>query len=1044
MTALPKSLPVELRAGKSYPPHPRTIGWFGTSSVAMGGSNQSLFLIGGLLVGQDIIPGQGSAAIPLMIVGLLLSWAAAPGWTELVMMFPNRVGGISATCSEAFKSYSPVLANLTGVCYWWGWLPECGITALMAGVAINQWIPSFPVQLIASCLILFFAFVSLCGVKWIMRAAMPLAATTALLGFLSAVIPVFSGKVDWHESFTYHLTVPFPGWFGQITSVMAGLYLVGFAAPAFEQATSHVGETIDPTKNVPRAIFASASMSSLYFIVLPIIWLGTLGPDSLAKDLSMELGPTFAPLLGGAAKAAAFWFMTLNMFHGIIAALAGPPRALAQIAEDGLLPEFMAKRSRTDCPWVTTVLTAVGAIICVCANNPLWLIAAANFTYLIGIALPNVAVWLLRKDQPDLPRPYRAPKGTIALGLFAAGAWLTATMLGFEQFGLPTVLTGISFAYSGTLLYVWRKIADRRKMGLPAVARTLHIKLTGAMLLVLALDATGYLMAVNSIPKGNAQFLAVLADIFVVVAILTISVGLVLPGMIAHAAMQVSRAAQHAQGTMADFSRAMEALSRGDLSETKVNFALPLTLVHSRDEMGDMAQNFAQLQVEIGKAAKGMEGARAGLICARELTVSNARLEIELAQRRRTESKAREQAALLDKASDAILVCDLSGTISYLNPAANALYGWKLEDFTHSQGIGLLFKDPLQFDRIRKHVLGLGDWSGELAHVTKDGQDLAVESRWTLLKDNEENPTSILLINNDIAARKEAELALAKANERLQDVSHQAGMAEVATSVLHNVGNALNSVNVSTTLISNKLNKLQIANLGRVCSMLDEHSADLGEFLTTDPKGKVVPSYLKILAKQALEEKETILAELQSLSANVDHIKAIVAKQQSYARVSGISEHVKVVDLIEDALRLSSEAQAGHEIPVTREYAEVPDIATDKHKVLQILVNLINNAKQACSEGGKSGGSITIRVMQKGDKLTIALIDTGVGIDPGKIVKIFQQGFSSRNSGHGCGLHDSCLTAKELGGNLQCHSDGLGLGATFILDLPSSESPRIN
>src|SRR5882724_11127212 len=101
--------------------HPRTIGWVGTTALAMGGINQSIFLIGALIAGQGFIGGQGTAAIPLLFVGLILSWMATPGWTELILMFPNRVGGISATCAEAFRPYSPVLANLTGVCYWWGW-----------------------------------------------------------------------------------------------------------------------------------------------------------------------------------------------------------------------------------------------------------------------------------------------------------------------------------------------------------------------------------------------------------------------------------------------------------------------------------------------------------------------------------------------------------------------------------------------------------------------------------------------------------------------------------------------------------------------------------------------------------------------------------------------------------------------------------------------------------------------------------------------------------------------------------------------------------
>jgi signal transduction histidine kinase/amino acid transporter/ActR/RegA family two-component response regulator len=624
--------------------HPRTVGWFGTTAVAMGGINQSLFLLGALFVGQGAILGQGSAAVPLLALGLLLSWAATPGWTELILMYPNRVGGISATCTEAFRPYSPILASLTGVCYWWGWVPTCGLTALLSASAINQWyLPWFPVPLLASCIVFFFTVVSFCGVKWVMRLAMPIAVASAGLAFLSAVIPVFSGSVDWQEAFTFHLTVPFSGWFGQVTSVMAGLYLIGFAAPAFEQATCHVGETIDPNRNVPRAVFASAAMASLYFIVLPVVWLGALGEGPLGKELALQLGPTFAPLLGGAAKGAAIWFMIFNMLHGTIAPLAGAARTLSQLAEDGLLPEFMARRSRTDAPWVATVITAGMAVVFLLIGDPIWLIAAANLTYLIGIGMPSVAVWLLRRNEPEMTRPYRAPAGTIVLGLFAAGVWALTTVLGFQQFGLPTVLAGIAFAYSGTVLYAWRKMLDRRKAGLPMIVRTLHLKLTGTMLFVLVLDAAGYLIAVSNVVGMSPWLIVALEDIFVVVALLTISVGLILPGVVAQSAIEVSKAAEQlVKGTLADFTRAMRALAAGDLEAAKAHFVFAPVIVHSRDEIGDMALNFNRLQEEIGRAADGLEGARAGLSEARgALTQTNERLRLELAERMRAENALR-------------------------------------------------------------------------------------------------------------------------------------------------------------------------------------------------------------------------------------------------------------------------------------------------------------------------------------------------------------------------------------------------------------------
>ncbi len=191
--------------------HPRTVGWFGTTAVAMGGINQSLFLLGILIIGQGSIPGQGSAAVVLLGVGLILSWMATPGWTELILMYPNRVGGIAATCAEAFRPYSPVLANLTGVCYWWGWVPTCGLTALLASSAINQWyLPSIPVTVLATCIVLFFTLINLCGVKWVMRLAMPIASISAQLVYASALISVIYGAVNGKTAFTFHLNVPFP------------------------------------------------------------------------------------------------------------------------------------------------------------------------------------------------------------------------------------------------------------------------------------------------------------------------------------------------------------------------------------------------------------------------------------------------------------------------------------------------------------------------------------------------------------------------------------------------------------------------------------------------------------------------------------------------------------------------------------------------------------------------------------------------------------------------------------------------------------------
>ena len=625
--------------------HPRTIGWVGTTAMAMGGSNQSLFLLGAL------IAAQGSAAIPLLVLGLAMSWAAMPGWTELIMMWPDRVGGIAATCAEAFRPYSPVLANLTGTCYWWGWVPTCGLTALLSATALHQWyLPAIPVKVLAASIVIGFTIANLTGLKRVTRLAVIIAAGSAILAFLSAVLPVLAGHVDWHQASTFHLQTPFGGLFGRFTSAMAGLYLIGFAAPAFEAAACHVGETIDPERNVPRAMYASAWMATLYFLVLPVVWLGVFGPEALTHDLANTLGPTFAPLFGGMAKAAAVWFMVLNMFHGTLTPVTGVARTLSQLSEDGLLPRVLAKRTRTDVPWVASTLTAAMALAFLLSGDPVWVIAAANFTYLIGIALPSVAVWLLRRNEPDLPRPYRAPRGTITLGLLAAGGWGLTTVFGFEQFGLPTVLAGLGLAYCGAAAYAFRQWRDRA--GAPKrVKRSLHLKLTGAMLAVMVLDGAGYLLAVSHVATTDPLLITVLQDIFVAVAILTITVGLVLPGMIAHGATEVTRAADRlVSGTLADLTRAMRALADGDLSAARARVENRHVAIHSADEVGAMAASFNVILDEASRAAGSLDGAREALVAHRR--------DLEALVAERTVHAA-QQAAVAELGRDALSIDEL-------------------------------------------------------------------------------------------------------------------------------------------------------------------------------------------------------------------------------------------------------------------------------------------------------------------------------------------------------------------------------------------------
>ena len=292
-------------------------------------------------------------------------------------------------------------------------------------------------------------------------------------------------------------------------------------------------------------------------------------------------------------------------------------------------------------------------------------------------------------------------------------------------------------------------------------------------------------------------------------------------------------------------------------------------------------------------------------------------------------------------------------------------------------------------------------------------------------------------VSRDITAIKEAEARLEEAHQKLVETSRQAGMAEVATGVLHNVGNVLNSVNVSAILLADRLKGSKAPNVAKAAALMREHAGDLGEFLTLDAKGRRLPGYLEQLAECLVEEQTSLLKELASLTHNVEHIKNIVAMQQSYARVAGVSETVQPADLVEDALRINAAALTRHEIQILRDYdPRVPKMTVDKHKVLQILINLIRNAKYACDELNGPDKRLRVRIANGDGRVRISITDNGVGIPPENLTRIFSLGFTTRKSGHGFGLHSGALAAKELGGALLAHSDGPGQGATFTLELP--------
>jgi signal transduction histidine kinase len=291
-------------------------------------------------------------------------------------------------------------------------------------------------------------------------------------------------------------------------------------------------------------------------------------------------------------------------------------------------------------------------------------------------------------------------------------------------------------------------------------------------------------------------------------------------------------------------------------------------------------------------------------------------------------------------------------------------------------------------------------------------------------------------LSREIIERTRTQEELAKAHRDLIDAARRAGMAEIATGVLHNVGNALNSVTVSVSTMAHQLQESRVPHLGNTVALIDQHTDHLAEFITNDQKGKLLPRFLKALHKHLEEDQEALSLQVTALIKNIDHIKAIISTQQSYAGYGGLVEPIDVNELLEDAISLNMASYNKHGIRVVKDYGDIPTLLLDKQRLLQIVINLVKNAKEALNEQKEGEKELRIRTRVDDDRLTIEVTDTGVGIDPQHLKKIFSHGFTTKVNGHGFGLHSCANAATEMEGSLSVTSPGPMQGATFMLSLP--------
>ena len=402
--------------------------------------------------------------------------------------------------------------------------------------------------------------------------------------------------------------------------------------------------------------------------------------------------------------------------------------------------------------------------------------------------------------------------------------------------------------------------------------------------------------------------------------------------------------------------------------------------------------------------------------------------------------------AVISELPLALLACDVAGNITHYNHAAVELYRIKSRHASAADPYPLevdvfladgLTPVPRQERPLARALRGETINHIELVVAPHDSAPpRTTSSNACRLVGPDGQTLGAVAVIQDTTERKQQDMELERVHKELMTASRQAGMAEVATNVLHNVGNILNSVNISASLVAERLRQSKAAGVSRLAALLLEQGQQVGQFMTSDDRGKRIPEYLAALGEQLLADQRMALGELAALRDHLEHIKDTVAMQQSYAKLCGVTEVVEVIDLVEDSLRLNAGAFARHGVTLRREFGAVAPITVDKHKVLQILVNLIRNAKYACDESGRADKLITLRIESVAHGVRISVIDNGIGIPAENMGRLFSHGFTTRLSGHGFGLHSGALAAQDLGGALRAESGGPGLGAAFILDLP--------
>ena len=468
----------------------------------------------------------------------------------------------------------------------------------------------------------------------------------------------------------------------------------------------------------------------------------------------------------------------------------------------------------------------------------------------------------------------------------------------------------------------------------------------------------------------------------------------------------------------------------------------------SEPQAGLTAEHVAWIGLVAGLLVWGCVASRRELWLACERDEDNDRLLGELERRLndRTAAVSRIEertSSLLRNLSIGIFEAARSGEVLLANKAMLRLMG--LDDTSRASLDSV--RGPVASPEERARFWAILDAEGEVHGFEStlrksDGRLITVVINARLKATHDGTPATCEGSCEDVTERKRSERELESLNAQLVTASRQIGMAEVATGVLHNVGNVLTSVNLTVHDIQDRTAQSRIVHLRKATELLRDNKDHLGEYLSEDPTGSQIPDFLMSLTGYLEAENSQMKEDMAALNRHFEHIREIIVTQQSSARVLGTMAEVRAESLVEDALRLCAESFDRHRITLRKRFAPCGPVRVDRNKVLQILINLLQNAKDALKGCERDEKTITVVIEAPSPSvIEMRVEDNGSGIAPADLARVFQHGFTTKKDGHGFGLHSASLAAREMGGELRVASEGPGRGASFCLRLPSACEP---